>query len=57
MELHQQTYAALKQTFTKAFFASRPGFGVADERPVFIVGMPRTGTTLTEQILASQDVS
>ena len=27
--------------------------GSASERPVFIVGMPRSGTTLTEQILAS----
>ena len=29
------------------------GFGNASERPVFVVGMPRSGTTLTEQILAS----
>ncbi len=28
-------------------------FGVESERPVFIVGMPRSGTTLAEQILAS----
>jgi len=29
------------------------GVGAADERPVFVVGMPRSGTTLVEQILAS----
>jgi len=29
------------------------GRGNASERPVFIVGMPRSGTSLTEQILAS----
>lgn len=29
------------------------GLGHADERPVFVVGMPRSGTSLTEQILAS----
>jgi tetratricopeptide (TPR) repeat protein len=29
------------------------GAGVPDERPVFVVGMPRSGTTLVEQILAS----
>ena len=40
-------------TFDKAFFASRMGFGHSSEIPVFIVGMPRSGTTLTEQILAS----
>jgi len=27
------------------------GFGHSSERPIFIVGMPRSGTTLTEQIL------
>jgi tetratricopeptide (TPR) repeat protein len=40
-------------TFERAFFAARMGFGDNAERPVFVVGMPRSGTTLTEQILAS----
>ena len=40
-------------TFDKAFFAARMGFGHSSEMPVFVVGMPRSGTTLTEQILAS----
>ena len=53
MELHRRTYANLRSTFSKTFFAARPGYGHNDERPVFIVGMPRSGTTLTEQILAS----
>ncbi len=35
-----------------ALAALRPG-GLASERPVFVVGMPRSGTSLTEQILAS----
>lgn len=39
--------------FTKLFFAQRSSFGHASERPVFVVGMPRSGTTLTEQILSS----
>ena len=30
-----------------------PGSGYPDERPVFILGMPRSGTSLTEQVLAS----
>ena len=38
---------------TPEFFARTRGFGVESERPVFIVGLPRSGTTLTEQILAS----
>jgi len=39
--------------FTADFFASRASFGDDSRRPVFIVGMPRSGTTLVEQILAS----
>ena len=34
-------------------FARRAAGSVADDRPLFIVGMPRSGTTLTEQILAA----
>ena len=37
---------------TPAFFAMRPG-GCADPSPIFVVGMPRSGSTLVEQILAS----
>lgn len=39
--------------FTPEFFAGHKGFGSSSPRPVFIVGMPRSGTTLTEQIIAS----
>ncbi len=39
--------------FTPAFFAARGEWGAPSERPVFIVGMPRSGTSLVEQILAS----
>jgi tetratricopeptide (TPR) repeat protein len=35
------------------FFASRRGCGVSDPDPIFIVGLPRSGSTLIEQILAS----
>jgi tetratricopeptide (TPR) repeat protein len=38
---------------TKQFFAARAGVGVADCAPIFIVGLPRSGSTLIEQILAS----
>ena len=40
-------------TFNKAFFSSNALMGDPSERPVFIVGMPRSGTSLVEQILAS----
>jgi len=39
--------------FDRDSFAALNCGGVADERPVFVVGMPRSGTSLTEQILAS----
>lgn len=39
--------------FTGEFFDQRRDFGSPDARPVFIVGMPRSGSTLVEQILSS----
>ncbi len=38
--------------FTSDFFASNLAFGLADETPLLIVGMPRSGTTLVEQIVS-----
>jgi tetratricopeptide (TPR) repeat protein len=38
---------------TSEFFASRRGWGAEDPDPIFIVGLPRSGSTLIEQILAS----
>ena len=38
-------------TYDAAFFASRRRYGLGNDQPVFIVGMPRSGTTLTEQII------
>lgn len=34
------------------FYRQRKGWGVPDTRPVFVIGMPRSGTTLVEQILS-----
>jgi tetratricopeptide (TPR) repeat protein len=42
-----------KQILTREFFAQRRGWGVQAADPIFIVGMPRSGSTLLEQILAS----
>src|SRR6202035_5727169 len=38
---------------TREFFAARAGVGAPDPSPIFIVGLPRSGSTLIEQILAS----
>lgn len=40
-------------TFSKSFFEERVGWGNETSQPVFVVGMPRTGTTLVEQMIAS----
>lgn len=40
-------------TFDEKHFRCTGGFGVVSDIPVFVVGMPRSGTTLCEQILAS----
>ena len=40
-------------TCTREFFAARQGWGCPDAAPIFIVGLPRAGSTLIEQILAS----
>ena len=39
--------------FDEAFFRQRKGYGYEDNAPIFIVGLPRAGSTLLEQILAS----
>jgi len=40
-------------TFTREFIESRAGTGDPSPAPIFIVGLPRSGSTLIEQILAS----
>ncbi len=49
----ERSYAELKKTYTRKFFAERSNFGMTSERPVFIVGMPRSGTTLLETIIGA----
>jgi tetratricopeptide (TPR) repeat protein len=39
--------------FTPEFLASRAGAGAPDADPIFVLGLPRSGSTLIEQILAS----
>ena len=46
-------FDAIKAAFPKEAFENRKFEGLDDDRPVFIVGMPRSGSTLVEQILSS----
>jgi tetratricopeptide (TPR) repeat protein len=45
--------AMLKREFTHALHADLRSRGYASRKPVFIIGMPRSGTSLVEQIIAS----
>jgi len=42
-----------REQYTAEFFAARSGWGCPSREPIFIVGLPRAGSTLLEQILAS----
>lgn len=44
---------ALKSVFSPALMAAQSGHGERSEVPVFVVGLPRSGSTLVEQVLAS----
>ena len=52
-ELLEQNTANQKRICTREFFLERAGYGAASREPIFILGMPRAGSTLLEQILAS----
>ncbi len=43
----------LIETFTANLFSRHAALGAADARPVMILGMPRSGTTLVEQIISN----
>ena len=45
-----------KRVCTAAFFAERAGWGHGDPAPIFVLGLPRSGSTLIEQILASHSL-
>ncbi len=46
-------FAQVERTFTRELMRHAAGGGDSSSVPVFVIGMPRSGTTLIEQILAS----
>ncbi|MDB5672574.1 MAG: sulfotransferase family protein [Alphaproteobacteria bacterium] len=46
-------FGFVSRVFTRKFFASHKNWGNPSPGPIFILGMPRAGSTLIEQILAS----
>lgn len=49
----EATFDELMSVFTREFIEKHSHFGVQEKLPVIIIGMPRSGTTLTEQIISS----
>ncbi|RLA11199.1 MAG: hypothetical protein DRQ59_10310 [Gammaproteobacteria bacterium] len=49
----EDLFRNIKEIFSLEFFSNRIGVGHSDQTPIFILGMPRSGTSLVEQILAS----
>lgn len=50
---HERFVDGVMETFDARFFARTAGSGLMTDRPVFVFGLPRSGTTLIEQIIAS----
>jgi tetratricopeptide (TPR) repeat protein len=50
---HEDYQKAIRETYSETFFQQRTTTGLDSKNPVFIVGLPRSGSTLVEQILSS----
>jgi tetratricopeptide (TPR) repeat protein len=48
-EDHEHFVERMMEVCSKEFFDRVEGFGLNSERPVFVIGLPRSGTSLTEQ--------
>ncbi|MGE6223972.1 sulfotransferase [Aeromonas media] len=49
---HRQACARIRHAFSRSLYEHRRGIGNDSTLPVFVLGMPRSGTTLVEQMLA-----
>lgn len=50
---YQAVFDRLESAFTREAFAKAPRLGAVTPAPLFVLGMPRSGTTLAEQLLAA----
>jgi tetratricopeptide (TPR) repeat protein len=49
----EQSFAAVRELYDERWLERMRGVGLRDATPVFVIGTPRSGTSLSEQILAS----
>ncbi|MGO4893193.1 sulfotransferase [Flavobacterium sp. W21_SRS_FM6] len=49
---HRNSCARIRYAFSRSLYEHRPDCGIDSTLPVYVLGMPRSGTTLVEQILA-----
>ena len=52
-DTQEMAHQNVRQTYSKEFIESFKDQGSASNVPIFIIGMPRSGTTLTEQVISS----
>jgi tetratricopeptide (TPR) repeat protein len=52
-DANERRAAGIAEAFSPALLAEKASQGAPSDLPIFVVGMPRSGTTLVEQILAS----
>ncbi len=50
---NEEVVDLMESIFTPEYIEKNTGFGNPDDAPIFIVGLPRSGSTLLEQILSS----
>jgi tetratricopeptide (TPR) repeat protein len=50
---NNQLFRHITSTYNDQFLSEVPNSGLAEDKPIFILGMPRSGTTLVEQIISS----
>src|SRR6185312_137001 len=53
LNLHRRSAERVRAAFTADRLATGAGLGLSTTAPIFVVGMPRSGSTLIEQILSS----
>jgi tetratricopeptide (TPR) repeat protein len=53
IEIFENKTQRVRELYDAAFFTGRANAGFQDSAPIFVVGLPRSGSTLLEQILAS----